>query len=180
MLKIKRELKENKTGSAIPEFNTIVEITMTETHLTFDFFCKNSQLFSAGNKYNDDIFDGDVCEAFISVDGTINNYYEIEIAPNNTVFLNRIKNPGGGAFETYPVDESENFVESKVEIMGSDYRVTFSLPLDKMGYNKDKGILFNAFRIETEGGHTDLHLMALNPTLCDTFHMSEYFIKLEK
>ncbi len=179
MLNIKKTLRENMTGKDIPEFETTVDITMTETELVFDFYCKNSQMFSAGDKYNDPIFDGDVCEAFISVDGTINNYYEIEVAPNGAIFLNKVKNPGQGQFELIPVPESENFVKAKVEIMGNDYRMIITLPLDKMGYNKEKGILFNAYRIETENGHTDLHLMALNPTMCDTFHMSEYFVELK-
>lgn len=179
MLKIKKTLKENYTGNDLPEFATTVEITLTDTELIFNFNCKNSQMFSAGNKYNDPIFDGDVCEAFISVDGTINNYYEIEVAPNNTLFLNKVKNPGQGQFELTPVPESECFVESKVDIMGNDYRVIFKVLLDKIGYSKEKGILFNAFRIETENGHTDLHLLALNPTLCEMFHMSEYFVELK-
>jgi hypothetical protein len=179
MLEIKRELRNSRTGEK-SDFTTNVIIKMTETDLSFEFFCKNSKFYSADDKYNGPIFDGDVCEAFISTDGTINNYFEIEVAPNNTVFLNRIYNPGGGAFQTFPIDESENFVTSEVEINGNDYRLKFSVPLEKIGYTKEKGILFNAYRIETEGGHTDLHLLALNPTMCDTFHMSEYFIKLEK
>lgn len=179
MLEIRRELKNSRTGEET-EFKTTVVIKMTETELSFEFFCKNSKFFSADNKYNGPIFDGDVCEAFISTDGTINNYYEIEVAPNNTLFLNKIYNPGGGAYQTFPIDESENFVTSEVEINGNDYRVKFSMPLEKIGYTKEKGILFNAYRIETEGGNTDLHLLAFNPTMCDTFHMSEYFVKLEE
>lgn len=178
MLKINRQLKNSRTGED-SEYTTSVEITLTDTDLTFEFFCKNSKFYSADDKYNGPIFDGDVCEAFISTDGTINNYYEIEIAPNNTVFLNKIYNPGGGDFHTFPIDEKDNFITSEVEIKGNDYRVKFSMPLDKIGYTKEKGILFNAYRIETEGGHTDLHLLALNPTMCDTFHMSEYFIELK-
>ncbi len=180
MIKIKQELKNNRTGEAIPEFKTEVEITLSETHLTFEFLCKNSRFFSAGDKYNDSIYNGDVCEAFISVDGGINNYFEVEVAPNNTVFLYRIQNSCDGVFKGEPIPESENFVESSVELLGSDYKVNFSLPLDKMGYDEGKGLLLNAFRIETEGGHTDLNLLALSPTLCDTFHKSEAFIKLKK
>ena len=178
MINLKKELLNNRTGEKT-EFYTTVDIKLTDTELSFEFFCKNSKMYSAGDKYNDDIFDGDVCEAFVSTDGTINNYYEIEIAPNNTVFLNKIYNPGKGDFRCTPIPENENFITSSVEILGDDYIVKFSMPLDKIGYTKEKGILFNAYRIETEGGHTDLHLLALNPTLCDTFHMSEFFIELK-
>ena len=178
MIKSRHVLKENKQATVLEAFETTVDITVTETDVTFDFFCKNSQFFSAGDKYNDPIFDGDVCEAFISIDGTIHNYYEIEVAPNNTIFLNKVHNPGNGKFELTEIPESENFIKASVEFLGNDYRLIFSLPLDKIYYSKEDGILFNAFRIETEGGHTDLHLLSLNPTLCDTFHMSEYFVKL--
>jgi len=53
------------------------------------------------------------------------------------------------------------------------------VPLDKIGYDENKGILFNAFRIETEGGIPEKNLLALNPTLCDTFHNNEYLIELK-
>ena len=180
MIKINKTLKENYTAKELPEFATTVEIVMTDTHLSFEFFCKKSQFFSAGNTYNSDIFDGDVCEAFICTGGDIKRYYEIEIAPNNCVFLQKMLNLGDGEYNATPVPESENFIKSEVERMGDDYRLKFSMPLDKIGYDPKIGIKFNAFRIETEGGHTDMHLFALSPTLCKTFHCPEFFLDLNE
>ena len=180
MLKIKKTLKENYTGKVIPELETNVEIVMTDTELSFEFFCKKSQFFSAGDTYNAPLFDGDVCEAFICAGGDIKYYYEIEVAPNGSIFLYKMHNLARGELEETPVPESENFVKSEVERFGDDYRLKFSMPLDKIGYDPKVGIMFNAFRIETEGGHTDMHLMSLNPTRCETFHCPEFFVKLDE
>ena len=47
MLKKRYELKENLTGKTIPEFKTVVDVELTETEITFEFDCKNSQFYSA-------------------------------------------------------------------------------------------------------------------------------------
>ena len=178
-LTIKKVLKNNRTGEDVPEFNTTVEIVLTDKELSFEFFCKNSKFFSADDKYNGPIFDGDVCEAFICTGDDPRKYYEIEGSPNNTVFLSYMTNLGPGQYDAQYFSEEDNFLKSEVEILGNDYRLKFSMPLDKIGYDPKRGIKFNAYRIETEGGHTDLHLLALNPTLCDTFHVYEAFVELK-
>ena len=90
------ELKNNTTGGDMPDFKTTVEVTMTDTDLIFEFDCKNSKFFSASDKYNGPLFNGDVCEAFICTDGSRKFYYEIEVAPNNVVFLYKMENLGIG------------------------------------------------------------------------------------
>ena len=171
-------LKNTRTGEEIPEFHTVVNVTLTDKELIFEFDCKNSQCFSAGNKYNDPIFDGDVCEAFICTDGNRNHYYEIEIAPNGTQFLKKVVNLGSpDDYELEAVEES--FLDVKTEICGNDYKVRFSMPLDKIGYDPKIGILYNIYRIETEGGETDKHLLAMNPTLKSRFHCPEAFVELK-
>ncbi len=177
MIKRSYVLKENITGKEIIDFLTKLDVTMNNTHITFEFECKNSQHFSAYSEYNAPIWEGDVCEAFICTNGKKDLYYEIEVAPNGTVFLKKMQYVGVG--EIIENDIGVNFVESKVEICGRDYKVKFSVPLDKIDYDENKGILFNAFRIETEGGIPEKNLLALNPTLCDTFHNNEFFIELK-
>jgi len=178
-MKFNYVLKNNRTGEEIPEFETKVEVTLTDKELIFDFFCKNSKFFSACDKYNGPIFDGDVCEAFISTSGDMTKYYEIEVAPNNCVFLEKITNPNcDNTFVEDPIEE--NFVKSEVELLGNDYRCKFSVPLDKIGYDENVGILYNIYRIETEGGITDKNLLAMNPTFESAFHRPQYFVKIKK
>ncbi len=176
---MKFELKNSRTGKDIKEFLTIVDMVKTDTELSFEFICKNSQFFSACNEYNGPIFDGDVCEAFLCTSGDTSWYYEIEVAPNNCVFLSKIHNLGNGEFKEFHIDEKDNFIKSEVEFLSdTDYRLKFSLPLNKIGYDEKIGILGNIYRIETEGGITDKNLLAANPTMCDTFHTPSKFIKL--
>ena len=175
MIKKIFDLKNTRNGE-VSKFATMVEAVMTENELTFKFFCKDSKLYSAYEGYNTNLYEGDVCEIFFSVDGTTKNYYEIEVAPNNSIFFYTIYNPNNsGDVQIAPVEE--NVIKSNVEILGNDYIVTITIPLDKVGYTKEKGILFNAFRIETEGGIMDKNLLAYKPTMADTFHVSSCFEK---
>lgn len=179
---MKYVLKNARTGEDIPEFYTTVDVKKTETHLVFDFFCKNSKFFSKDDKYNAPIYDGDVCEAFICTSGNISDYYEIEVAPNNCQFLAKIHNKGDVDGElnldlTF-VSEEENFLQSEVEIVGDDYKLKISVQLNKIGYDEKIGVKYNAYRIETEGGIVNKNLLALNPTMKPAFHVPEKFIDL--
>ena len=168
-------LKDNRTGKDIPEFLTKVDVSITDKDIIFEFDCKNTKFYSFCEGYNSDLWRGDVCEAYICTDGSRENYFEIQIAPNNSNYCSRVYNPDGN-FQTTLVDK--NPITSTVEKLGDDYKVKFSLPLDFIGYDKKKGILLNIFRIETEGGIQDKNLLALSPTLCNTYHRPEFFVKL--
>ena len=182
------ELINCLNGEKIDEFKTTVEVLIVDNkYLTFKFNCKNSRFYSANDEYNSNIYDGDVCEAFICTGENLNEYYEIEVAPNNTQFLMKMTNWGtefiNGKIKhnlkSEPIPESEKFLVSKVEKFGNDYKVEFSVPLDKIGYDKKIGIRLNLYRIETEGGEINKHLLALNPTLVKSFHIPEKFVKIE-
>lgn len=168
-------LRENDRGGETP-FTTSVEVTIDDKHISFHFECKDSKMYSASNVYNDKLYLGDVVEAFICTSNNRREYFEIEIAPNNTVFFKKIRYyPNEASVHSVPLD---NWVTSSVEIKGNDYSVDFSLPLDKLGYKKENGIWINAFRIETEGGILEKNLLALNPTLRHRFHEPAFFVKI--
>lgn len=176
------ELKNNRTGEAIPAFATTVEVTLTDKELIFEFYSKNSKFFSACSEYNGPLFDGDVCEAFICTGADLTRYYEIEVAPNGCMFLEKIINKMNPNDPNDVIEEpiEDCFLTSEVRLVSeNDYTVKFSMPLEKIGYNKNQTIRFNAFRIETEGGIPDKNLFALNPTLRDKFHCPQYFIELK-
>ena len=91
------------------------------------------------------------------------------------MFFKRIENFGDGVKNAY---DMPNVIVSFVEIDGDDYTVNFSVPLQDIGYSKEKGILFNAYRIDTDGGEMGKHLFAASPTMSGTFHKPEFFIEL--
>lgn len=177
MIKRHFELVDNRTGEQTI-FKTSVDVTLTDDEIIFEFDCKNSQLYSADKGYNKDIYKGDVVEAFICTGDNNRKYYEIEVAPNNSIFFQSIYNPGSGLEDELILCQLDNCITSSVEIDGNDYKVKFSLPLDKIEYDKEKGLRLNIFRIETEGGIRDKNLLAVNPTFSDTFHDGEKFFEL--
>ena len=55
----------------------------------------------------------------------------------------------------------------------------FIIPDKAICLNQNGETFFNAYRIETEGGTPEKNLLALNPTLCGSFHMPQFFIPLD-
>ena len=76
----------------------------------------------------------------------------------------------------------EQDIESSLITKGGYEQFSYLNPdghrIHKYHYDKEKGILFNAFRIETDGGITDKHLIAWQPACANTFHKPEFFVKL--
>lgn len=168
---MKAYLKENVTGEKTP-FTTVLHYSRVGNELHFKFVCENSKLYSAYNGYNEPIYKGDVCEVFLCTSGNIKEYYEIEVAPNGAVFFAKIVNDNG-----MQTTFLENLIKTSVEITDIGYDVEIVIPCDVVGVRKDEPIMFNAFRIETEGGHENRNLLALSPTLVPRFHVPEKFIK---
>ena len=77
-----------------PKFKTEFIASQTNDFLVFQFKAINSSLNSFSNVYNDDIWKGDVCEVFLA-DGKTDTYYEIEVAPNGTLFFGKIHYENG-------------------------------------------------------------------------------------
>ena len=161
-------LKENcKNGPIIHP--TYFSVTKKDDLFIFSFEAMKSSLFSAHNKYNDPIYEGCVVEVFIEY-GKKNHYYEVEVAPNGTVFLADIENIDGKT-HIFCIDDCS--VKSNVKIDVDCYNVTIQIPVEKIKTESPK---FNAFRIEVADGKQ--YLYALNPTMCDWFHRMEFFIDL--
>ena len=159
-------LFNNRTGK-LEEPITNFSHEKKDNTLIFKFEAFDSSLNSFSNKNNDAIYNGDVVEVFLDLGHDF--YYEFEVAPNGTTFIAKILNRN--------IEFIENtFFESKVKVEGNNYFVEMKIDLSKLGGTNN--IKFNAFRIETKGFETNYILQALSPTLSDTFHVREKFIKL--
>ena len=99
-----------------------------------------------------------------------NEYFEIEVAPNGSVFFAKILNDNG----LKATFLKKNF-KTSVTLTEKGYDVEIVIPYSSLGAGEHP-IYFNAFRIETEGGIPDKNLLALSPTLKTTFHVPEKFI----
>lgn len=173
-------LKNCRDGSKA-DYDTTVEICKTDDKLYFKFDCKNSQYYCPFHNYNDIHSSGDICELLIGSDPERKQYYEIEISPENELMI---------ALMTYCGDDEvgepqlkldfvdESFIDSKVTITDDGY-------IAELWFNEgnvrtcEDDIFFNAYRIETDGGESEKHLFALNPTMRGKFHTPEYFVYLK-
>ena len=159
-------LFNNRTGK-LEEPITNISFEMLGNFLVFNFEAFNSSLNSFSNKNNDEIYNGDVVEVFLDLGDDF--YYEFEVAPNGTTFIAKIINK-------LPVFVENTFFESNVKVIDNNYFVEMRIDLSKLSQYKE--IKFNAFRIETKGIKPNYILQALCPTLTDTFHVREKFIKI--
>ena len=162
---MKALLKENTTGKEAC-YKTIFKFKKGLKYLRFSFKAFNSTFNSYSNKYNDPIFNGDVCEIFIRY-GKENHHYEIEVAPNNTIFLADITNIND-KFSRQLIEKC--FLKTSTKILKNKYFVKIKIPKSKIKTSK---IQFNACRIETDGEKPEKHLFALHPTMCDSFHINK-------
>lgn len=170
---MKYYLKDNRTGECSPR-ETSVEVFDDGATLRFVFFAKQSAFYCPYSGYNQDHYMGDVCEVFIGSDDARVNYYEIELSPDGGVFLakiNYIKEQNKITAEKL----DENFVQTSVVREKDCYTAEIILPKEKI-HTGEGEFYFNAYRIETDGGITEKHLIALNPTLCSKFHRPECFV----
>ncbi len=166
-------LKNNLNGlEAI--YQTDVDVKISGDYLIAIFICHHPSNFSYSDKYNDDIYCGDVVELFLQTNQP-NQYYEIEVSPNNTHFIALITNDGH-SFSGQKI--TEDFVISNSNIIDGIWYCYIKIPLDKINNSKEKGIYYNAFRIDTDGGERDKHLFSLFPTKCGSFHKMDSFKKL--
>ena len=160
-------LRDNHTGEiAIPK--TLVSLERVDNTLIFSFKAYNSFLISYSNNNNSNLWKACACEVFLDLGDDF--YYEFEVAPNGAFFVAKIKNRAITFFE-------QNFFSSSARIEKDNYFVEMTIDLDKIGYNP-KYIKYNCFRVEYRPNEKEQILSALNPTLCDTFHVRDKFLTL--
>ena len=155
-----KPLYDNCTGRlAVPK--TEVGYSRNGDILEFVFIAHDSSLESYSNVKNSDLWKSNAVEVFLDFKDR-RFYYEFEVAPNGTTFVAQ-------KYKNKLVFVDDSFFSADVNIDGSDYIVKMKINIKMLG--KKDVFAFNMFRIE---GPT---LEALHPTLCDTFHVREKFIK---
>ncbi len=170
-------LKNCRTGEAAV-YPTFLDVEETQNCFCFRFTAYRSEYFCPYGGYNEAHYMGDVCEVFLEI--SPNCYYEMELTPQGALFLAKITylgldEAGKVRLETEFVPEANCFVKTCAQIIPGGYRAEFSVEKAPLGPGPFR---FNAFRIDTDGGETDKHLFALNPTLQPRFHVPKAFVPL--
>jgi len=154
----------------------IFKATYNNEGLLFNFYCEDDDIFSTMTKFNDNLFNEDVVEIFISPDRNLKKYIEIEISPLENILQLNITNDLKGNFKTDFILKDE--IKRKVIKNADSWTAEFFVPFSLLGIVGKKGDnwLFNAYRIDRNGSKFNFY--ALNPTFKPEFHHPENFIDL--
>ena len=188
-------LKHSVGGAAIEE-ETLIEVKYDDTYLEIKFECRNNPRMDQ-NYYTEDntsIYNQEVFEIFISKDKEApEDYLEIEINPNNALFLGKIKN----TFKTDPSVKLD-FIDTKTsgvvhsiqkDVKNETWSGHLKLPLSLLNYpNTADGNTYrlNFYRIISNKDQEDIKWKnnAQNSTYAcwsstlaprPNFHRPEYF-----
>ncbi len=163
-------LSENRKGKENGECR--FRYTLQEDCLRFYFDVKDCDILSPYTEDNDDIWKADAVEVFISPDGDLKNYKELEVSPFGVRFYGHIYNENG---KKPQLTKQEPPFTAKAELTEEGYRVEMVLPVSALeGFDAEK-MKFNAFRLDKKPNKRRQLLYALSPTFCKKFHRPAYF-----
>ena len=163
-------LRENCTGAE--DTRCQFRFAYAEDALCFWFRVEDDEIVSPYTEDNEDIWQGDAVEVFLSPDGDRKRYLELEISPFGVRFYGKIVNEDG---KTPVLTKQKPPFAANVRRTEFGYEVFASLPLAAPdGFDRGKMVM-NAFCLDkrANGGQ---RLFALNPTLCGSFHRPEFFV----
>ena len=171
------ELKNNKTGLPT-DYKTTLKILEKNNEVTFNFTCENTSFFCPYEGFYNAIHSlGDMVEILIGSDKDRKFYYEIELSPNNDAFISKIEYKGLSE-KNLPVLEltycDNNFLKTSVKTTSNGYTCNITFNKNDV-ITGDGELYFNAYRIETDDGVINKHLISLFPTMTGYFHKPESF-----
>ena len=163
-------LRENTTGR---EDNArYFHYKFVEDALYFYFDVKDKEIISPYKEDNEDLWQGDAVEVYISPDGNLKHYKEIEVSPYGMRFYGEIINEDG---KTPHLQKAEPSFKVETKRTEYGYAVIIHLPLKTMNGFDRKKMKMNAFCLDKKRNGVQ-ELYALNPTFCNSFHRPEYFL----
>lgn len=163
-------LRENTTGAE--DRGCLFRYRTDNDGFVFFFEVQDEDMISPFTADNEDIWKGDAVEVFLSPDGNLSRYTEIEVSPFGVRFHAQITNEKGK-----PLQVCKTGPDFSAEVSGTQqgYQVTVRLSYASLaGYDREK-MKMNAFRLDRKADGRQL-LYALSPTLCDSFHHPEFFL----
>lgn len=163
-------LRENITGAENKECSFRFRFGEREAEFFFDV--TDGEIISPFQEDNEDIWQGDAVEVFLSPDGDLTRYYEPEVSPFGVRFWGEVTfAEGEKRLKKLPPPFGAEATRTK-----DGYAVHIRLPLSALkGFDRN-AMKLNAFRLDKkQNGRQELY--ALNPTECTTFHKPEYFLK---
>lgn len=167
-------LSENTTGASNEECRFSCEFRKYAAHFSFEV--KDEGIISPYLTDNEDIWQGDAVEVFLSPDGDRTHYFELEVSPFGLRFWGEIMNPDG---QTPHLKKLPPVFDAEVRRTKEGYHVRISLAYRALGAAAPDEMTFNAFRLDKMADGRQL-LYALSPTFSDSFHRPQYFVRAKE
>ena len=167
-------LSENTTGASNEECRFSCEFRKYAAHFSFEV--KDEDIISPYLTDNEDIWQGDAVEVFLSPDGDRTHYFELEVSPFGLRFWGEIMNPDG---QTPRLKKLPPVFDAEVRRTEEGYHVRISLAYRALGAAAPDEMTFNAFRLDKMADGRQL-LYALSPTFSDSFHRPQYFVRAKE
>lgn len=148
-------------GEIQPDYPTQVELKVDATHLYLAFRCRNDRFVSENTMFvhNQPLYNQEVFEVFIAPgQQDPAHYLEVEINPNNALWIGRISNPGlgdGSGQTAQLVDPSASGIRHRIRKGKRSWRGELSIPWDLIGADKDGQYRLNFYRIVSRQAHVD-------------------------
>ena len=161
---------------AVPE-KTRLKIAYDKKNLYFLFRTEfEGVLPQKYKKKTGKVFRADCTEVFISFDGDVNSYYELDISPFNKAFVAKIENPDDENLGISMLEKS--FIITKTQVHEQHYDTLYILPFENFTSGDIYGcdIRCNAYRVKIENKKRVSR--ALNPTYALSHHIRSSFVRL--
>lgn len=167
-------LSENTSGASSEECCFSCEFNKYAAHFSFEV--KDEDVISSYLTDNEDIWQGDAVEVFLSPDGDRTRYFELEVSPFGVRFWGEVINRDG---KTPRLKKLPPMFEASAERTEEGYNVHIELPYGELGAVLPEKMAFNAFRLDKKADGRQL-LYALSPTFCNSFHRPQYFVRAKE
>lgn len=167
-------LRENTTG--IENDGCLFSCNLGKEAIDFCFEVKDGDLISPFSKDNEDIWQGDAVEVFLSPDGDRTRYFELQVSPFGVRFWGEVINRDG---KTPQLKKLPPMFQARAERTEEGYKVHIELPYGELGAVLPERMAFNAFRLDKKADGRQL-LYALSPTFSNSFHRPQYFVRAKE
>ena len=167
-------VSENTSGASNEGCRCSCEFSKYAVHFSFEV--KDEDIISPYLTDNEDIWQGDAVEVFLSPDGDLTRYFELEVSPFGVRFFGEIVNSDG---KTPRLKKLPPIFEARAERTDEGYNVHIELPYGELGAVLPEKMAFNAFRLDKKADGRQL-LYALSPTFCNSFHRPQYFVRAKE
>jgi hypothetical protein len=150
---------QKSTNGEDADFSTNVEVSFDEHYLKINFSCRDNFYTSENQmfQHNSPLYNQEVFEVFIGVgQEDTKTYFEIEINPNNALWIGKISNPDLGdslqQVEAQMTPE-ETGILHKTTVTQNSWSGHLHLPWSFIGKDEEGHYRINFYRIRSKESH---------------------------